>query len=69
MEFIAINLDDFHKFKNDAKTTAGMIFIKAENISKAKFFMEHNHPESPWAVVCKEIFDANIVIRQKYLVQ
>lgn len=67
MEFIAINLDDFHRNQKDAGTNAGMIFIEAEDISKAKRFVEHNRPESPWAIVCKQVFDANIVIRQKYL--
>lgn len=66
MEFIAINLDDFHKNQNGSTTTTGMVFVEAENIDKAKSFMKHNHPESPWAVVCKQIFDANIVIRQLY---
>lgn len=61
MEFIAINLDDFHKNQKDAGTTASMIFIEAENITKAKKFVERNRPESPWAIVWKQIFDANIV--------
>lgn len=69
MEFIAINLDDFHKNQKNAGTTAGMIFIEAENINKAKSFLERNYPESPWAVVRKQIFDANIVTRQVYLAQ
>lgn len=63
MEFIAINLDDFHKNQKDAGTTASMIFIYAEDITGAKRFIEHNRPESPWAVVCKQVFDANIVYR------
>ena len=64
MEFIAINLDDFHKNKKDAGTTAGMVFIDAENIWKAQGLLERNYPESPWAVVCKKVFDTNIVTRQ-----
>ncbi len=67
MEFIAINLDDFHKNQKDAGTIAGMIFIEAENITKAKTFVEHNRPESPWALVCKQVFDVNIVTRSVYL--
>lgn len=69
MEFIAINLDDFHANQKDAGTNASMIFIKAENIIKAKRYVKHNRPESPWALVPKETFDANIVTRQVYLVQ
>jgi glutamine amidotransferase-like uncharacterized protein len=69
MEFIAINLDDFHKNQKDATTNTGMVFIEAENIDKAKSFMVHNHSEAPWAVVSKKVFDANIVIKQKYLSQ
>lgn len=65
MEFIAINLDDFHGNQKDAGTTAKMVFIEAENINKAKGFLERNCPESPWAVVCKQVFDANIVTRKK----
>lgn len=67
MEFIAINLDDFHKNQKDATTTAGMVFIEAENIRKAQGLLERNYPESPWAVVEKQVFDANIVTRQVYL--
>lgn len=67
MEFIAINLHDFHKNQKDAGTTASMIFIEAEDINKAQRFVEHNFPESPWALVCKQVFDANIVTRQVYL--
>lgn len=67
MEFIAINLDDFHKNQQDAGTIASMIFIEAENIVKAKSFLEHNRPESHFAVVEKRVFDANIVTRQVYL--
>jgi len=63
MEFIAINLDDFHENQKDAGTIANMIFIKAEDIHKAKRFVEHNRPESPWAIVCKQVFDANIVYK------
>lgn len=66
MEFIAINLDDFHKNQKNATTNAGMVFVEADNISKAQQYMEINHPESPWALVCKQIFDANIVIGQLY---
>lgn len=64
MEFIAINLDDFHKNQKNASTTASMVFIEAEDIWKAQGFLERNYPESPWAVVCKQVFDANIVTRQ-----
>lgn len=67
MEFIAINLDDFLKNQQDAGTIASMIFIEAENIVKAKSFLEHNRPESHFAVVEKQVFDANIVTRQVYL--
>lgn len=67
MEFIAINLDDFHKNQKDAGTTAHMIFIEAEHIEKAKSFVECNFPESSWALVCRQVFDANIVTRQVYL--
>lgn len=63
MEFIAINLDDFHKNQKDAGTTAGMVFIEAENIWKAQGLLERNYPETPWAVVSKQVFDANIVCR------
>lgn len=67
MEFIAINLDDFHKNQKNAGTDARMIFIEAEHIEKAKSFMECNFPESSWALVCKQVFDVNIVTRQVYL--
>lgn len=67
MEFIAINLDDFHINQKDAGTNASIIFIEAENITKAKGFVERNRPESPWAIVSKRVFDANIVTRQVYL--
>ena len=63
MEFIAINLDDFHKNQKGASTTAGIIFIEAENIWKAQGLLERNYSESPWAVICKQVFDANIVYR------
>lgn len=66
MEFIAINLDDFNKNQKDAGTIASMVFIKAEDIWKAQRFLKRNYPESPWAVVCKQVFDANIVTRQVY---
>ena len=69
MEFIAINLDDFHANQKDAGTTASMIFIKADNITKAKSFVEHNRPESAWAIVCKQVFDSSIVTKQVYLAQ
>lgn len=67
MEFIAINLDDFHKNQKDAGTTAGMKFIEAEDMQKAQRLLELNYPESPWAVVYKLVFDANIVRRQVHL--
>lgn len=65
MEFIAINLDDFHRNQDGPTTNADMIFIQAENIRKAQGLLERNYPETPWAVVCKQVFDANIVTRQK----
>lgn len=61
MEFIAIDLNDFHKNQDGATTMAGMVFIEAENIWKAQRLLKHAYPESPWAVVCKQVFDANIV--------
>ena len=61
MEFIAVNLNDFHKNQKDAGTNANMVFIEAENINKAQRYLEQNRPDAPWAVVCKQVFDANIV--------
>lgn len=61
MEFIAINLIDFHKNQKDAETNANMVFIEAENIWKAQRLLKHAYPEAPWAVVSKQVFDANIV--------
>ena len=69
MEFIAINLDDFHKNQNnEPRTNASMIFVDAPGIIEAKEYIKLNHPESPWAVVSKKVIDANIVTRQVYLV-
>lgn len=67
MEFIAINLDDFHKNQHrDAKTVAEMVFVEADSLLTAKKYMELNFPETPWAVVSKNVFDRNIVTRQVY---
>ena len=69
MEFIAINLDDFHQNqKGEPRTVAEMCFVDAKDIRNAQKYMELNHPEHPWAVICKQVFDANIVTRQVYKV-
>ncbi|SHK34229.1 hypothetical protein [Hespellia stercorisuis] len=68
MEFLAINLDDFHKNqKGEPRTNAEIVFIESRSILEAQRWMELNHPEHPWALVCKQVFDANIVTRQVYL--
>lgn len=69
MEFIAINLDDFHKNQVGAKTSTEIIFVEASGIIEAQNYMRLNFPEAPWAVVSKKVFDVNIVTRQVYKVQ
>jgi predicted RNA-binding Zn-ribbon protein involved in translation (DUF1610 family) len=63
--FIAINLDQFHsnQQKDDAWTTAQIRFISADNIEKAKEFVETFYPTVAWAVIPKTTIDKNIVYK------
>jgi len=64
MTFLATNLDDFHKNQHgEAKTTAEIRFVDADGILEAQEFMKLNYPEHPWSLVCKQVFDANIILK------
>jgi hypothetical protein len=63
--FIAINLDQFHsnQQKDYAWTESQMRFISADNIEKAKEFVQTFYPTVAWSVIPKSIIDKNIVCK------
>jgi len=61
-EYLAINLNDFHKNQNSTKgmTFTKIVFISAESIEKAKEYINNRNTKEAWTIIPKQYFDKNI---------
>jgi hypothetical protein len=66
MEFLAINLDDFHKRQLGVfEVTVRIRVLSARTISDAMDSVKRRYSETPWYVIPKNYCDRHIVYRSK----
>jgi hypothetical protein len=62
MNYLAINLNDFHSNQNGkAETHTQIKFISAKSIQAAREYIHESEPKTAWFVIPKSYCDANIV--------
>ncbi|GHU59194.1 hypothetical protein FACS189444_4070 [Spirochaetia bacterium] len=61
MEFLAINLEDFHNQQDSVVVWTRVRFIHSPTRKMAEDFMRCEFPDFPCVLITKEHFDKNIV--------
>lgn len=64
MDFLCVNLKDFHENQNGAETTTQIRFINSKNQEQAEKDISHMHPETAWFVLPKKYCGNKIVCRR-----